>query len=97
MVGVAGLEGVAGILVPEDGELVEEEPLDGEGLEREDGAFVVPEGWRPFSSSKEMVPSSLKEDSQATVERRADAMSPTTTWTGRMRDKNMSRYLSVGW
>lgn len=93
-------------LESEEEEAGDEEGEDeaGEGEEEGEadlaGAFVEEAGTeeRPSSSSREMEPSSLKEDSQAGETSRARAKSAAAEWAGRMRGIGMSGVpFGVGW
>ena len=87
----------------EEGEDEEDEEEDAAGEEEEEdlaGAFVEEEEEevRPLSSSKDRVPSSLKEDSQAGDTSRASAMNAAAAWPGRMRGIGIfGSTFRVGW
>ena len=85
--------------LPEDDEAREEEPEEDwaseeEGEDEEEEAAGVLEeaegAGRPSSSSREMWPSSLKEDSQAGETKRTRPMNAAAAWEGRMRGIGMS-------
>lgn len=88
----------------DSGEEEDEEEEDAAGVEEEEedlaGAFVEEEEeevW-PLSSSKDRVPSSLKEDSQAVDTSRTRAMNAEAAWPGRMRGIGIFRgTFRVGW